>query len=70
VNAPQIVAEVDRSRFLGGSDAAAVMGLSPWTTPLELWMLKTGRKAREEPDAQRQKIYDRGHRSSRSFATW
>jgi predicted phage-related endonuclease len=62
VNAPQIVAEVDRSRFLGGSDAAAVMGLSPWTTPLELWMLKTGRKAREAPDAQRQKIYDRGHR--------
>jgi predicted phage-related endonuclease len=62
VNAPQIVPEIDRSRFLGGSDAAAVMGLSPWTTPLELWMLKTGRKAREVPDAQRQRIYDRGHR--------
>jgi len=39
-------AEPDRSRFLGGSDAAAVMGLSPWATPVELWMKKTGRAER------------------------
>ena len=25
---------------IGGSDVAAVFGLSPWTTPLELWMIK------------------------------
>lgn len=27
---------------IGGSEAAAAIGLSPWMTPLELWRLKTG----------------------------
>jgi len=27
---------------LGGSDVAAVLGVSPWTTPLELWRVKKG----------------------------
>lgn len=54
--------EPDRSKFLGGSDVAAVMGLSPWSTPVELWMQKTGRMPREEPDAARQRMFDRGHK--------
>jgi putative phage-type endonuclease len=61
MNAP-IVTHPDRSKFLGGSDAAAVMGLSPWATPVELWQQKTGRVEREAPDAARQKIFDRGHK--------
>jgi predicted phage-related endonuclease len=52
----------DRSKFLGGSDIAAVMGLSPWATPVELWMQKTGRTPKEEPDAARQRMFDRGHK--------
>lgn len=28
---------------IGGSDVAAIFGVSPWTTPLELWMIKKGR---------------------------
>ena len=52
----------DRSKFLGGSDIAAVMGLSPWATPVELWMEKTGRTPREEPDAARAKMFERGHK--------
>jgi len=28
---------VDRRKFLGGSDIAAVLGLSPWKTPVALW---------------------------------
>lgn len=28
---------------VGGSDVATIFGLSPWTTPLELWMVKKGR---------------------------
>lgn len=28
---------------VGGSDVAAIFGASPWTTPLELWMIKKGR---------------------------
>lgn len=34
---------IDRSRIIGGSDIAAVMGLSRYTTPLALWAQKTGR---------------------------
>jgi putative phage-type endonuclease len=30
---------------IGGSDISAVMGLSRYTTPLELWLQKTGREA-------------------------
>lgn len=32
----------DRKEFIGGSDIAAVMGLSPWKTPLQLFLEKTG----------------------------
>ena len=28
---------------IGGSDVAAIFGVSPWTTPLELWLIKKGR---------------------------
>lgn len=28
---------------VGGSDVATIFGLSPWTTPLELWLVKKGR---------------------------
>lgn len=52
----------DRSKFLGGSDIAAVIGLSPWLTPVELWMQKTGRTPREEPTAARKKMFARGHK--------
>lgn len=48
--------------FLGGSDAAAVMGLSPWATPVELWEQKTGRKPKEVPDEAALNRYARGHR--------
>ncbi|WP_408953016.1 YqaJ viral recombinase family protein [Lysobacter sp. Hz 25] len=34
-------ADHDRQRFIGGSDIAAVLGISPWRTPLQLWELKT-----------------------------
>jgi putative phage-type endonuclease len=56
------IAQPDRSLFLGGSDIAAVMGLSPWATPVELWMEKTGRTPREEPDEQRRRMFERGHK--------
>ena len=28
---------------VGGSDVAAIFGVSPWVTPLELWLIKKGR---------------------------
>lgn len=32
----------DRKQYIGGSDIAAVMGVSRWKTPLQLWAEKTG----------------------------
>jgi putative phage-type endonuclease len=32
----------DRKDYIGGSDISAVMGLSRWKTPLQLWAEKTG----------------------------
>lgn len=61
MNAP-IVTTLDRSLFMGGSDAAAIMGLSPWATPVELWMKKTGRAEPEKVTPQRQRMFDRGHK--------
>lgn len=37
-----------RQQGIGGSDVAALMGLSPYKTPYELWLEKTGQ--REAPD--------------------
>jgi len=37
-----------RTKGIGGSDVAALMGLSPWKTPLQLWLEKTGREQPED----------------------
>jgi len=42
-----------RSRYRNASETAAVMGLSPWCTPYQLWLVKTGRKVQEETEAMR-----------------
>lgn len=39
------IAAHDRSRFLGGSDAAAVLGISPWRSRYRLWCEKVGTEA-------------------------
>ena len=43
-----------RKKGIGGSDVAAIMGLSPWRTPAEVWLEKTGR-------ADPQDLSDRPH---------
>lgn len=62
MNAPLVTIEADRSKFIGGSDIAAVLGVSPWTSPYELWLQKTHRKPKEEPTPEQKKRFDRGHR--------
>lgn len=37
-----------RKHGIGGSDVGAVMGLSPWKTPLDVWLEKTGRSEPED----------------------
>ena len=38
----------ERLKYIGSSDAAAVLGLSRWSTPLEIWALKTGQIQSED----------------------
>ncbi len=63
--APRLLDETgsgsDRSQFIGGSDVAAILGLSHWSTPLTLWEKKTGRFV-EPPDASKRKLFERGKR--------
>lgn len=42
-----------RARYRNASETAAVMGMSPWQTPYDLWLVKTGRKVIEETEAMR-----------------
>jgi putative phage-type endonuclease len=36
---------VDRSKYIGGSDIGAILGLSRFKSPLHVWMEKTGKEA-------------------------
>lgn len=40
-----------RAEYRNASETPAVMGVSPWLTPYELWLVKTGRKVVEETAA-------------------
>ena len=62
MNAPATLLQVqpDRATYLGGGDIAAVMGISPWKTPVALWHEKTGRAPEVKPDKFRQRILERG----------
>ena len=42
-----------RLKGIGGSDAAVVMGLNPWKSPLDLWLEKTGEYVSEPEDNER-----------------
>lgn len=48
----------DRQKFLGGSDIAAVLGISPWRTPLDLFRDKT--TPRIEDDQRKRSLFRRG----------
>lgn len=50
-----------RRTFIGGSDAAAILGLSPWATPLGIYRRKRGEVADDfELDPQKARILRRG----------
>ena len=61
MNAPIAVGQLDRSTYLGGSDVAAILGVSPWTTPFMLYQKKTGAYIEEITPAKR-RILERGAR--------
>lgn len=43
---------LDRTKFIGGSDAAGVLGRSRWATPLSVWAEKTGQFVKPEVDSE------------------
>lgn len=51
----------DRSEFIGGSDTAAILGVSPWKSPFALYQEKTGEYLEVITPA-KQKIFNRGKR--------
>ena len=38
---------VDRTKYIGGSDIGAILGLSRFRSPLEVWMEKTGKETKK-----------------------
>lgn len=53
---------IDRRKFLGGSDASAVLGINPWRTPLQLWRDKTQPAMPENASQDRVRVLERGKR--------
>lgn len=52
----------DRTPYrIGGSDVAAILGISPWASPWDVWARKTG-AATVEPDAAKEALFERGRR--------
>jgi putative phage-type endonuclease len=55
------MSEIDRTQFIGGSDAAAILGVSPWKSAFRLYQEKIG-EFTEEITPEKQRVFDRGHR--------
>jgi len=56
-----IVNQHDRTKFIGGSDVAAILGVSPWKSQFRLYQEKTGEYVDDITPA-KQRVFDRGHR--------
>ena len=52
----------DRKTFIGGSDAAAVLGISSWDTPLKLYQKKRGEFVPTDVDRKLDRVRARGKR--------
>lgn len=54
-----------RRQGIGGSDAAAILGLDPWRSPMAVWLDKTGRLPLEREETEWQRW---GHRLEQAVA--
>jgi len=55
------VGQLDRKKYIGGSDVAGILGVSPWKTPLQVYLAKTEQDTEVITEA-KQKIFNRGKR--------
>lgn len=60
ITAPQDVGQLDRRTYLGSSDVAAILGLSKFKTPVDVYFEKIGQGI--APDAAKEKLFRRGKR--------
>jgi putative phage-type endonuclease len=58
---PLVVGNIDRQKYIGGSDVAAILGISPWKTALDVYLDKTTPR-KEETDPGKQRVFNRGKR--------
>jgi len=56
-----MIERVERRSWIGGSDAAAILGVSPWKSAFALYQEKTG-EFQEEITPAKQRIFNRGKR--------
>lgn len=61
MNAPTQTFHPDRTQFIGGSDCAAILGVSKWKTPFQLYQEKIGTWT-EQSSPMRDKVLTRGKR--------
>lgn len=59
MNAP-LNADLDRQKYIGSSDVAGILGISPWRSPLDVYLDKT--RGREPVTAEKEKLFRRGTR--------
>lgn len=59
MNAPLAVGALDRRTYLGGSDAAAVFGVSKWATPVDLWLKKIAQAPEAPISAEKERFFRR-----------
>lgn len=55
-------APAERTTFLGSSDMAAVLGLSPWKTALDVYLEKRGEAPPADADPEKARLFRRGKR--------
>lgn len=54
-------APLDRSKYIGGSDAAGILGISPYKTQLDVYLDKVEPRVEIVPEGRR-RVLERGHR--------
>ena len=57
-----------RKTGIPASDAAAILGLSPWKSPLDVWLEKTGRATIQEIAPEREDLFFLGHQLEPAIA--
>ena len=61
MNAPLAVGQLDRQTYIGSSDTAAILGISPWKTPLDVYLDKVQPRV-EIIDPDKLRVLNRGKR--------